>query len=72
MDFDHQFNWNEEEEMYRVSPNPSCSSVEPQPRDKSRGGAETGSVNEQSGLHLQPRPDVARREESPTTVLGVL
>ena len=41
-------------EMSRVGPNPSRS-VEPKPREKSWGGAETGSVIESSGLHLSQR-----------------
>ena len=51
MDFDHTHEWDEIDEMYRVGPNPSRS-VEPRPREKTWGGAETGSVIESSGLHL--------------------
>ena len=54
MDFDHTHEWDEIDEMYRVGPNPSRS-VEPKPREKSWGGAETGSVIESSGLHLSQR-----------------
>ena len=57
MDWDHSFAWDDQDEMYivsRVGPYPSRS-VEPNPREKSRGGAETGPVDGPSGLRLSPK-----------------